>query len=135
VGLLTLLLFAFSEVLAANSVALQTLETYGNFHAGGITVTVSGDDNRNAAVNLQWRLSGESSFKSAHPLTRIDSTHFAGSLFWLKPGTDYEVQVTLTDPDGVSGNPTLVAMLKTRSDMLSEPFRERPTSPNPETSF
>jgi hypothetical protein len=121
VGLLTLLLFAFSEVLAANSVTLQTLETYGNFHAGGITVTVSGDDNRNAAVNLQWRLSGESSFKSAHPLTRIDSTHFAGSLFWLKPGTDYEVQVTLTDPDGVSGNPTLVAMLKTRSDTLVEP--------------
>lgn len=120
-GLVALLLFPFSQALAANSVTLNTLETYGNFHAGGITATVSGDDNRNATADLQWRRYGESSFRPGHPLARIDSIHFVGSLFWLDPGTDYEVQVTVIDPDGVSGNPTLVTGLKTRSDTLAEP--------------
>jgi len=120
-ALFVLLLFSFSEALAVDSVTLHSLETYGTFHAGGITATVSGDDNLNAAADLQWRPNGESSFRPAHPLTRIDPTHFVGSLFWLNPGTDYEVQVTVTDPDGVSGDPTLVAALKTRSDTLAEP--------------
>lgn len=87
----------------------------------GITAAVSGDDNRNASADLQWRPTGESSFRQAHPLTRIDSTHYVGSLFWLNPGTDYEVQVTVTDPDGVSGNPTLATVMKTRADTLAEP--------------
>lgn len=120
-ALVALLLFPFSQALAATSVTLNTLETYGNFHAGGIIAAVSGDDNRNASADLQWRPTGESSFRQAHPLTRIDSTHFVGSLFWLNPGTDYEVQVTVTDPDGVSGNPTLATVLKTRADTLAEP--------------
>ena len=120
-GLLAFLLYPFSALLAANSVTLDTLETYGNFHAGGITAIVSGDDNRNSAADLQWRRAGASTFQQAHPLTRIDSTHFVGSLFWLSPGTDYEVQVTMTDPDGVSGNPSILAGLKTRFDTLAEP--------------
>lgn len=106
---------------AQNAVTLVSVETYGNFHAGGVTATVSGDDNRNAAATLQWRRVGEPAFLAAHPLVRIDGTHFVGSLFRLKPATHYEVQVTLSDPDGVTGSPSAAASLQTRTDILPEP--------------
>ncbi len=118
---LTFLFLPPAAALTANSVVLQSVETYGNFHAGGIVVTVGDDDNRNAVAELQWRRLGEISLRPAHPLSRIDATHFAGSLFWLKPGTSYEVRVDLSDPDGVIGSPSPVTLLQTRSDALAEP--------------
>jgi chitodextrinase len=115
-------LFLFpTGVLAANSVSLISVETYGNFHAGGVVATITGDDNQNAFAELRWRLVGEASFRIGHPLSRINATHFAGSLFWLEPGTSYEVRVVLSDPDGVSGSPSPVSSLETRSENLPEP--------------
>ena len=39
---------------------------------------------------------------------------FSGSLFHLEPGTEYEVRVTMTDPDGVQGKAVQTARFKTR---------------------
>jgi hypothetical protein len=103
-----------------NSVSLVSVSGYGTFHAGGIVATIAGDANGNASAGLEWRPAGAQSFSPGHPLSRVDATRFVGSLFWLTPGTSYDVRVTLTDPDGVTGSPK-TAVLATRADSLAEP--------------
>jgi hypothetical protein len=115
-----LTLAAATPALAQGTVSLVATSTYGNLHAGGVVVVVSGDANSNASAALEWRRAA-GSFAPAHPLVRIDATHFAGSLFWLSPGTGYEVRVTLSDPDGVVGPATATAALQTRPDTLPPP--------------
>src|SRR5262249_55475260 len=45
---------------------------------------------------------------------------FAGSIFNLRPGTEYECRLRLTDPDGVSGRAEHAVRVKTRSE--PQPF-------------
>jgi hypothetical protein len=118
-SLAVLAVLAPSTVAAQNAVAVVSASAYANFHAGGVLVTVSGDANANAAAALEWRPAG-GAFLPAQPLERMDTTHFAGSLFGLTPGTSYEVRVTLADPDGVSGSPATAAFA-TRPETLAEP--------------
>jgi len=110
-----------SGALAANESSLLSVEAYGNFHSAGVVATVSGDDNTDADVSLEWRLQGSNTFRAGHPSVRIDDTHFAGSLFWLNPGQSYEVKISLSDPDGISGESFLSTALATRPDMLAQP--------------
>lgn len=68
----------------------------------GITVDLAdgaADSNRNAVATITYRKQGES-FRSGFPLSRVSQTRFVGSLFWLEPGTTYDVQVHVSDPDG-----------------------------------
>ncbi|TDR43301.1 parallel beta-helix repeat protein [Tahibacter aquaticus] len=106
---------------AQNAATLVALEGYGNLETGGAVVTLSGDSDRDASVALEWRRSGEPAYRAAQPLLRIDATHMAGSLFALEPGTNYDIRVTLSDPDGVSGNAVASSSLATRADTLVEP--------------
>lgn len=82
--------------------AATSLELYGTFHAMGAIITLSGgeDANQNATASVSYRLSGSGAYQSGYPLTRVNATRFAGSLFWLTPGTAYDVRITFTDPDG-----------------------------------
>jgi len=114
------ILLAAAPAAAQNAVTLISVSGYGNFHAGGVVATISGDANFNATAGLEWRTSG-GIFQPAQPLARIDAIHFAGSLFNLSPATAYEARVTLSDPDGVSGAPSAVASFPTRVDSLPEP--------------
>jgi hypothetical protein len=120
-GALLFLAATATAASAANSVSLVSVETYGNYHAGGVVATVTGDDNRNGSAELLWRPAGEGALRAGHPLTRVDATHFVGSLFWLTPGRQYEIQVQLFDPDGLAGGPAAGAILTTRPDTLAEP--------------
>jgi hypothetical protein len=106
---------------AQNGVTWAGIEGYANFHAAGVIVTVSGDDDLDASVALEWRLPGDPSFAPAHPAVRIDATHFVGSLFALQPGTGYDVRATLDDPDGVTGGPSAELVVTTRTDDFPEP--------------
>jgi hypothetical protein len=106
---------------AQDAVTLVSVSGYANFHAGGVVATISGDLNGNASAALEWRAAGGGSFQAAHPLARIDATHFVGSLFALNPATAYEARVTLGDPDGVTGPPSAVAAFATRVDSMPEP--------------
>src|SRR5262245_51263976 len=49
---------------AANSVSVVSTTASGNFHAGGVVLTISGDDNGNAAAGLEVRETGASVFKA-----------------------------------------------------------------------
>ena len=103
-----------------DAVSIVSFSGYGNFHAGGVVLQVAGDANADASAALEWRPAG-GTFRPAHPLSRIDASHFAGSLFWLDPGASYEARVTLGDPDGVTGPASALAAFATRPDSLAEP--------------
>lgn len=69
---------------------------------------ITGDANENATVGVRYRASG-GDWQQGLPLRRIPAgtvegrswaNRFAGSLFELVPGTAYEVELALLDPDG-----------------------------------
>lgn len=88
---------------------------------------IDGDDNRNAAVAVSYRKKGDPAWKEGLPLLRIgnerineNSLHyvvpngFAGSLFDLEPGTEYECRFAMSDPDGVAGKKENIVTVRTR---------------------
>src|SRR4051812_25231671 len=91
---------------------------------------VDGDDNRNGSVAVSYRRAGETAWRSALPLLRlqgeriaqgkqIDVTSpnmFAGSILDLEPDTEYEARFQVSDPDGVSGERTKVVRVHTRAE-------------------
>ena len=128
---LLLTLFAAGSLRAQNAVTLTGIDTYGTFQNAGVVADISGDDNGNASAILEWQAPGETSFRPAHPLVRIDATHLVGSLFWLQPGQTYAVRVTVSDPDGVSGSATLTRNVTTRAeDPAFTPLRTLYVAPN-----
>ncbi len=86
----------------------------------GFEWTIEGDTNRNATVEVRFRKTGAEQWRPALPLLRIGGERvyrarenmtytvanaFAGSILNLEPGTTYECELTLKDPDGVTGGP------------------------------
>lgn len=78
-------------------------EVFATFHAAGIRVYYTSDANRNASLTLEFRRVGEADWRQALPPARIQpdrfSGRFAGSIFHLFPGTEYEARVFAHDPD------------------------------------
>jgi Right handed beta helix region len=82
------------------------------FHSLGVRWPIRGDANLNASIAVQYIKRGESEWRNALPLFRIDPESisdenqvaggwlFAGSIVDLLPGTEYAVALTLKDPDG-----------------------------------
>jgi hypothetical protein len=93
----------------------------------GIEWRIDGDANRNASVAVNYRVVGSKAWRPALPLVRsqgekvgnltpprpnfhpdpnnyTNPNMFAGSILDLEPGTSYEIQLTLSDPDGVHEN-------------------------------
>lgn len=91
---------------------------------------IAGDDNRNAAVDVSFRKAGAASWRPALPLLRLQGEHifngaqldvvvpnmFAGSILDLEPDTAYEARFVLSDPDGVAGEKSKTAMVRTRAE-------------------
>ncbi|WP_010582581.1 right-handed parallel beta-helix repeat-containing protein [Schlesneria paludicola] len=97
----------------------------------GFEWSISGDANRNAAVAVRFREVGDSAWRPAMPLVRMGGENiyrrrehldytvpqgFAGSILNLKPGTDYECQFQMTDPDGIQGIAAHSVRVKTRTE-------------------
>ena len=106
---------------AQQPLTLVDVEGFGNFHAAGIVVEISGDDDWDGSVGLDLKFPGATAFLPAHPAIRIDATHFVGSLFELFPDTEYTARLTLTDPDGVTGVSQVEFLVNTRSESFSQP--------------
>jgi hypothetical protein len=117
-GILVLSTASFGA--AQNAVTFDSLAGYANIETAGVLVTATGDANQNATATLEWRSPGRA-FRPGHPLTRIDATHFVGSVFWLARSRPYDVRVTLQDADGVSGTSTRTVRVVTRPERLGEP--------------
>jgi hypothetical protein len=97
----------------------------------GFDWDISGDDNRNATVEVAYRRSGAADWKTALPLLRIggervfrETEHldytvpdrFAGSILDLDPDTEYEVRLTMKDANGVTGTAVQTAKVRTRGE-------------------
>ena len=110
----------------------------------GFEWRITGDDNRNAKVEVTYRKRGDSEWRNGLPLLRLqrEQTHeghpdavqalkdvtkvtptafaytapnmFAGSLLNLDPDTNYECRFRLSDPDGVKGQATKLVTVRTR---------------------
>jgi hypothetical protein len=90
------------------------------FHSLGVRWPVRGDANADAAIGVRYRRQGEAAWQEALPLFRTDPESvsdenrvadgwlFAGSIVDLVPDTEYEVALSLTDPDGGGTQRTLV---------------------------
>src|SRR6478609_3286529 len=91
---------------------------------------IDGDANRNAAVDVTFRKQGDTSWRKAMPLLRLQGEQtysantwnliapnaFMGSILDLTPDTSYEVRMVMSDPDGVSGEATKTVTVKTRPE-------------------
>ena len=93
----------------------------------GFEWDISGDDNRNATVEVSYRASGQTVWSDGMPLLRMGGERimrapytvpdrFAGSILDLQPDTEYEVRLTMRDPDGVSGTPVRNVKVRTRAE-------------------
>ncbi len=90
---------------------------------------IEGDDNRNAAVAAFYRHKSGLSWKQGLPLLRLQNeptvsgpmayiapNMFAGSIFDLEPGTEYECRFVLADPDGIDGRNEYRVTVRTRAE-------------------
>jgi hypothetical protein len=75
----------------------------------GIVLPITGDDNFNASVAVQYRVTGTTLWYTGLPLFRVHAEivvgypttpQFAGTIFNLRPGMTYDIQLQVTDPDG-----------------------------------
>jgi hypothetical protein len=95
----------------------------------GFEWQIDGDDNRNAEVAVSYRKIGDKEWKPGLPLLRLQReptisgpmsytapNMFAGSIFDLEPGTEYECRFVMTDPDGVDGKREFMVAIGTRSE-------------------
>ncbi len=96
----------------------------------GFAWSIDGDNNRNARVAVLYRKKGERMWSQALDLMRIQNEQiwtrgatdltapnmFAGSIFDLDEATDYEVKLSLKDPDGVEGEAEKSLTVKTRAE-------------------
>lgn len=126
---LLMVLIAPSLALAGDKAAAEksVLEERPTLHCLGVRWQIGGDDNRNARIDVQYRAAGAKVWKQALDLFRVESqgmrpetrppegkTLFAGSVFGLEPGTEYELRLSLVDPDG--GNAVRTLQMTTRSE-------------------
>src|SRR5215469_6143683 len=111
--------------------------------SAGFEWMIHGDANRNANVEVSFRKKGETAWKPALPMMRLQNEQlkedprptrgaqshprivdytapnaFAGSVLNLEPGTEYEFHFVLSDPDGVKGPHEKTVTLKTRSEPM-----------------
>ena len=116
---------------AANGTIPGELTACSTLVCAGFEWRVSGDDNRDCTVALEYRLAGATAWQPAQPLWRVHSglwTHgedpgnlLAGSLFGLAPSTPYEARLSLADPDG--GVEQRVIAFATRAEARSSDER------------
>jgi hypothetical protein len=103
--------------------AAATLELYGNYHSMGIVVILDpGDDPDQDLIATVSHRTGSDPYAAGFSLTRTRDTQLVGSLFWLSPGTGYDVRVTLVDPDGGPLDGTTVSgTAATRAEIVIPP--------------
>ena len=97
----------------------------------GFEWLIQGDDNRNAQVAVSYRKQGETQWRQALPLLRLQGERiyqnqgvfdvvspnmFAGSILDLEPDTAYEARFVMSDPDGVMGQAVKTVTVRTRPE-------------------
>ncbi|NUO49180.1 MAG: hypothetical protein HOV80_10030, partial [Polyangiaceae bacterium] len=115
---LCVLSFARLAAAADPTVPGQVSSPYPTFQNLSLEWAISGDDDADGQVSVKYRKQGESAYRDGLPLVRVPAgsnegfswaNRHAGSVFGLEPGTTYEIELTLVDPDGGGVTQSLVA--------------------------
>ncbi len=99
----------------ANPIIPGVIQVDATFENLGVVWWVQGDDDLDSTFLLEYRLAGELTWKPAAPGTRayptlivngdpLNLNSWAASALFLEPGQTYDLQLTLTDPDGGSAS-------------------------------
>ena len=128
---LSLLLFTFTLQAANKTTAGEFITERPTLISLGFEWHIDGDDNHNASASVFYRKKGETAWKEGLPMLRMDHERinenslqyivpnmFAGSIFDLEPGTDYECRLVLADPDGVGGKAENIVTVHTRPEPM-----------------
>jgi len=119
--LLALLSAALLSAMENETVPGAITTPYPTITCLAVEWVIEGDYNQNAEVKVEYSISGADRWKTALPLVRVPAGNtddrttptyrwvnkFSGSIFDLKPDTEYEIRLTLDDPDG-GGNSKIV---------------------------
>ena len=114
---LFLLLIATAALASDRLEVLEVRVDRPTLHNLGVQLLIAGDDDRDARVDVRWRAVGDSVWRDALPLLRVwpetvwieVPAQFAGSVFDLRPATEYELELQAHDPDGGGGRHTVSA--------------------------
>lgn len=120
---LALLLALMTQAVTARAqdaaVAGEVSTPYPTFENLSIEWELGGDVNANSVVTVRYRAEGADEYREGHPLFRVPAGEndagfswtekYSGSLFGLTPGTAYEIELSLDDPDGGSAVETISA--------------------------
>jgi hypothetical protein len=126
-GLTVVALLAVVGAGAQEATHLDSLRRYSTLHSLGFEYDLTGDSDHDATATVRYRVQGTTDWEPALDLMRVDFQGFfasqtadrhynmlAGSVFFLHPGTAYEVELDVHDPDG--GSTRRVVEMRTRDE-------------------
>lgn len=112
------MVFSIQSFAGEATIPGQILTPWPTIENLAIEWKIGGDDNLNGTVDVQYREKSSSAWKNGMPLRRVpagenagfkwDNKH-SGSIFDLQPDTEYEIKLSLRDPDGGQAEETIVA--------------------------
>ena len=120
---ITIISLALGSMHTRTARAAATLELYGTLEAMGVVVNISAEDDPDGdmTASLEYRLSGSGAYQVGFPPARLTNMRLVGSLFWLEPGTAYDVRVNFADPDHGSLDGTYVEATGSTRPAISFP--------------
>ncbi len=92
-----------SAVAASADLVPGSMTTYATTKCIGIEWDITGDPNHTAVCTVRYRPEGSSIYEDSTRLYRVDfqgDNMLAGSILFLEPGTNYALELTMSDPDG-----------------------------------
>ena len=109
-----------------------TLTLTPNFHTVGITFAIEGSTagvNQTRDLSFEYSVDG-SSFVEGFPLKRVGDFIWVGSIFWLPPGTECRVRVTLEPLGGEFALQQATNTVQTRAFATTQSVRTRFVAPD-----
>ncbi|MGQ0827487.1 MAG: T9SS type A sorting domain-containing protein [Bacteroidota bacterium] len=119
--LIALIIYFTETVFSQNATTTGSMNLSPTFNSIGIELFFTGDDNKNSSAILEFKKTGDPSFRQGLPLWRTDVTTapgkaYYGSALLLTAGTNYDIKITVTDIDG--GNNVITGNISTRADNI-----------------
>ncbi len=113
-----------------NAIVPGSIRTDATFQHSGVAWSITGDDDHDSSLTLEYRRVGDSAWRPAAPAMRayptlivdgdpLNLNYWAASALFLQAGQTYELRLTLSDPDG--GGATQIVSATTRAELQDDP--------------